>query len=73
MSNQQIDELRERTFEVLCKVAPELDNDDLSLLCYHCGFSIKDIPHGWFCPYCGDLLADNQTPCCGEIGHGELR
>lgn len=22
------------------------------------------------CPYCGNPLANQQTGCCGEVGHG---
>ena len=24
-------------------------------------------PVRWICPYCGHELADEQTPCCGEV------
>jgi len=40
-----------------------------------CGFcrtrlDVKAIEPILRCPYCGKPLPDNQTPCCGEVGHG---
>ena len=43
MSDQANTELYERAFDVLCKVAPMLDNAELGVLCHLCGLSYKDV------------------------------
>ena len=43
MSQQQHQEFEERSFELACKVAPDLTDDELHLLCYHMGLSYKDV------------------------------
>ena len=47
MSNQQNDELQERTFELLVKLADVTNRDELALLCWHCGIASKDVIEVW--------------------------
>lgn len=39
---QYYEELHQQTYDVLTKVKDNLTEEELSLLCYHCGFSIND-------------------------------
>ena len=43
MSNQQNDELLERTFVALLNAAPHISLDELSVLCYHAGIPSKEV------------------------------
>ena len=37
------EEMHEMTFNILVKVAPDLTNDELSLLAWHCGVSYREV------------------------------